>query len=189
MNRNMKTMLGIGSLMLALVSIPASLKAEGTAAGFVDFGSFTKEEIAQDFVEVNISSNIIGLAAQLAKDEPEVLDLLKGLKSIRVNVLKVTDENKEAIKARIAKVRESLKDKNWETLVTATKEKQDVNVSIKTQGAEAIEGVVVTVIEGGKQAVLINIVGHINPEKISTLGERFNIDPLKEIAPKKVKKT
>jgi len=37
------------------------------------------------------------------------------------------------------------------------------------------------VIEGAREAVLINIVGNIKPERIALIGERFNIEPLKKI--------
>ena len=33
-----------------------------------------------------------------------------------------------------------------------------------------------------KEAVLINIVGEIKPEKIATLGEKLHIEPLKKAA-------
>ena len=38
-----------------------------------------------------------------------------------------------------------------------------------------------TVIESNREAVFINIVGNIKPEKIAVIGERFNIEPLKKI--------
>jgi len=55
-----------------------------------------------------------------------------------------------------------------------------VNVFLKTREQEAVEGIVVTILQGGKEAVLINVVGDIRPEQIATLGERFNLEPLKQ---------
>ena len=65
--------------------------------------------------------------------------------------------------------------------MTAQKKDEDVGVYIKTRGEEAVQGVVVTVIDGNKEAVLVNIVGDIKPEKLAIIGERFNIEPLKKI--------
>ena len=58
---------------------------------------------------------------------------------------------------------------------------EEVWVPHWVRGAEAVEGVVVTVIDGNHEAVLINIVGDIKPEKIAEVGERLNIEPLKKI--------
>ena len=37
------------------------------------------------------------------------------------------------------------------------------------------------VIDGGKQAVFVNVVGDIKPEQLSMLGETLHIDPLKKL--------
>jgi hypothetical protein len=54
--------------------------------------------------------------------------------------------------------------------------KDDVGVYMKMRGPEAVEGLVVTVIEGKGHAVLVNVVGDIRPEKLQVLGERFNLE-------------
>ena len=53
---------------------------------------------------------------------------------------------------------------------------------IDCNGSEAVEGLVVTVLEGKRQAVLVNVVGDIRPEKLALIGERFHIEPLKKIS-------
>jgi len=65
--------------------------------------------------------------------------------------------------------------------VAVQKKGEDVGVFLKTRGEETIEGLVVTVLDGRKEAVLVNIVGDIKPEKIAVVGEKLNIDPLKKI--------
>ena len=37
-------------------------------------------------------------------------------------------------------------------------------------------------LDGKKEAVLVNIVGDLKPEKLAMIGERFNIEPLKKAA-------
>jgi hypothetical protein len=149
--------------------------------GAVDFGKFSAAK-NPEFVEVNIPANIIELVTNFAKkSEPEVVDAIQGLKGIHVNVIGLTDENREEVKKKMEGIRAQLDGKGWERLVTAKKDDQDVGVYIKTRKTEAIERVVVTVLEGDKQAVFVNIVGDIRPEKLATVGERFHIDPLKEL--------
>jgi hypothetical protein len=60
-----------------------------------------------------------------------------------------------------------------------------VRVYVKMRDTEAVEGIVVSVLSGKREAVLVNIVGDIRPEKLAMIGERFDIEPLKKIKVKK----
>jgi hypothetical protein len=115
------------------------------------------------------------------KAEPEVAEILKGLKSIRVNVLGLNDENREDITKRITAVRAQLDKGGWDRIVTVMKDANDVGIFMKTKGADVVEGLVVTVLNDDNQAVFVNIIGDIRPEKLATVGERFNIEPLKHL--------
>jgi hypothetical protein len=169
-------------LALLPVSLNTVLAAEAPPPGQVDFGSFTPPKDGGQFVEVNLSSSLIGMAAKLVeKQEPQVAELLKGLEGVRVNVIGVNDDNRADLEARIEKIRKELDLKGWERVVKVQEQKQDVGVYLKTEKKDTVQGLVVVVKDGDKQAVFVNIVGNIRPEQISMLGERFDIDPLKEI--------
>ena len=151
-------------------------------AGYVDFGKLAAPASGGEFVEVQIGSNLIGMAARLVeKSEPQVAEVIRGLKLIRVNVIGLTDENRAEMQKRVKTIRGELDAQKWERIVTAQKENEDVGIYLKMRGEEAVEGLVVTVLSGNKEAVLVNIVGNIQPDKIALIGERFNIEPLKEI--------
>jgi hypothetical protein len=174
-----RSMLGLAVLTAALNS---GLYADTPAAGFVDFGTFTPSASGGEFVEVNISRNLIALVSQLtAKSEPQVTDLLRGLQQIRVNVVGLTDENRASAGKQIKAIRARLDSEKWERIVTVQQTGQDVGVYLKTRGGEAVEGLVVTILQGNREAVLVNIVGNIKPEQVALLGERFNIEPLKKV--------
>jgi hypothetical protein len=83
--------------------------------------------------------------------------------------------------SRIQSIRAQLDDGGWERVVSVISGKDDVGVYMKMRGPEAVEGVVVTVLEGKGHAVFVNVVGDIRPEKLTMLGERFNIEPLKHL--------
>jgi hypothetical protein len=121
------------------------------------------------------------MAARLIqKDEPDVAEMLRGLQLIRVNVIGLNEHNRAEIEKRVKNIRSQLDADGWEPVVTAQQPKEDVCIYVKTRGAEAVEGVVVTVLDGNKEAVLMNVVGNIKVEKLAVIGERLNIDPLKK---------
>jgi hypothetical protein len=176
-----------GSLGAALLLACGTFSgfAANLPAGYVDFGRFTPPNNGSEFVEVNVSSNVISMVARLAeKSEPEVANLIRGLKAIHVNVIGLNEDNRDEVEKRVRTFRGELDAQGWERLVTAQQQKQDVGVFIKTQGAESVQGVAVTVLQGHKQAVLVNIVGDIRPDKLALIGERFHIDALKQVGQK-----
>ena len=169
-----RSLLGLG---LAL-SAPLALFA--APAGEIEFGTFTPSAKG-DFVEVDLNAALISFAARVAAtEEPEAAELLKAVKRVRVNVVGLDDGNRTDTSERIARIREDLGRQGWERVVTAKADKgEDVTVHVKFNDAGGLDGVVVTVLEGTKQAVLVNVVGDINPDKLVELGRRFDIDVLK----------
>ena len=181
------TQLTCGFALAGVLCIAA--QDDKALVGYVDFGKLAASASGGEFVEVQISSNLIGMAARLVeKSEPEIGEVIRGLKLIRVNVIGLTDENRAEIQQRVKTIRGELDDQKWERIVTAQQKDEDVGVYLKMRGEEAVEGLVVTVLSGNKEAVLVNIVGNIQPDKIAMVGERFNIEPLKEIGEKMPKK-
>jgi len=50
---------------------------------------------------------------------------------------------------------------------------------------DEIEGLVVTVIDDGKEAVVVNVVGSIKPEQLAELGDHYDIKGLKSLHAKR----
>jgi hypothetical protein len=172
---SIRSFVAAGAICLAL--LPGAYAQEG---GFVDFGTLNPTGDNQ-FVEVNIKSNLIAMVASLTKkSEPEVTQVIEGLKQIRVNVVGLSKENRDDMKKRITNIRETLDKGGWERIVTAVEKNQDIGVFLKTKDAKTVEGVCVTVMEKD-QLVLINVVGNIQPEKLAVVGERFDLEPLKHV--------
>ena len=170
------------TVFLACAGFGVAAVAADNPPGYVDFGRFSAPASGGEFVEVNVKANLISMVARLAeKQEPEAAELLRGLQMVRVNVIGLDDENRADVQKRVAKIRSDLDGHGWERVVTSQKKDEDVAIFLKMRGSEAVEGLVVTVVEGNRQAVLVNIVGDIKPEKIAVVGERLNIEPLKKI--------
>ena len=170
------------SILMALTSASLLTLAVRAETGPVDFGTFTPPRSGGQFVEVNLKSNLLAMAGRLAqKDEPDAAEMLKSIQSIHVRVIGLDDDNRTKTEEQIHRIRGQLEKDGWEKNVTVKNEGSDVVVYTKLRGTESIEGIVVTVIEGNHQAVLVNLVGDLRPEKLVALGERFDIEPLKEL--------
>jgi len=172
--------------LLVAVAVSAATSTPLQAAssdGFVDFGKFSEAAQAGDFVEVNVSSNLISLAAKLVeKQQGETAKLLRSVEAVRVIVVGLTDTNRAEVEAQVKRIRKELDGKGWERLVVAAKQQgEDVAVFLKTRGDEAVAGLAVTALDPKKGAVLVNLVGNIRPEQIAAVGEALNIEPLKEV--------
>jgi uncharacterized protein DUF4252 len=179
MKRLMPYALGIALLS---TSVLVSTGAEPLSPGQVDFGKFSPPGSGSQFVEVNVSGGLISLAARLVeKQEPEVAKLLNGLQLVHVNVIGLDDDNRGDLEKRAQHIRKELDGKGWERIVTAQNHDRDVSVYLKMRDKDAVQGLVVMVMDGKEQAVFVNIVGDIRPEQLALLGEKLHIDPLKKI--------
>jgi hypothetical protein len=175
----MPVLLGTAIVSLALLGTTC---AESLPPGQVDFGKFVPPGGGGEFVEVNLGSSLLSLAATFVQEEePGVAQLLNGLQLVRVNVIGVNGDNRAELEKRTQKLRQELENKGWDRVVAAQKQDQDVGIYVKTQGKEIVQGLVVTVMEGNHQAVFVNIVGNIKPEQLALLGERLHIEPLKKL--------
>jgi hypothetical protein len=187
MNRVLRTSTAVAALACAsaavsFAAVEPSAPIAGNAGGYVDFGKLVPSAEGK-FVEVNLSPGLLKFAATcVAKQEPQAAELLSNLRHVRVNVVELSDRNREETLERVKAVRQELETQGWTPMVNVREQPKgdDVQIFAKMRGEEAIEGLVVTVISGNREVVLVNIVGDIKAEQIATLAERFNIDPLKK---------
>jgi len=178
----MKRLLPVAIATATFFSIHTLVQAADLLPGQVDFGSFSPSSEHGEFVEVNLPSNLINLASLVVeKDEPEVAELLNGIKLVRVNVMGLGEDNRGEIEKRAQKIRKDLDGHGWERLVVAQQKDQDVSVYLKMTDKGAIQGLAAVVMDGKEHAVFVNVVGDIKPEQLATLGEKLHLDPLKHI--------
>ena len=172
--KNFKLFLTLYSAVF-LLSMPGYALAQGQ----IDFADLSTH-YGDPKVEINLNSGLMKLVGSFANSEdPEVGDILSKLEFIKVRVYDLNGEATRA-SATIDQVSSELKADNWETLVTVNNNEENQKVRIFSKSSsDVIDGVVVMVVspekEGG-EAVFINIVGEIDPEKIGDVAKTLNID-------------
>ena len=181
MKNLLRSSLAAATLSLAL--IPFSTSAAETEAGAIDIGQLMPSAKGQ-FVEINLSSAMLKFAARIAAvHEPETAELVRNLKSIRVNVVGLDDSNRAATVEQIESVRHKLETQGWTKMVTVREPNggDNVDIHVKQRGDEAIDGLVITVIDKKGEAVFVNIVGNINADQIAKIADKFDIEPLRKV--------
>jgi hypothetical protein len=173
--------IAIGSAIL-LMALNVAVRAADLPPGQVDFGTFSPPKEGGEFVEVNIPSSLILLVTRVVeKDEPDLAQVLNGLKLVRVNVIGLDEDNRAEMQRRAQRVRKELATKGWERIVMAQQKDQDISVYLKMADKGAVQGLAAVVLDGKEHAVFANIVGDIKPEQLAMLGDKLHLDPLKKI--------
>lgn len=168
-------------IAIALIQVCTAETAKHPA--YIDVSKMIPLASSDQYVEVNVNASLISMVAGIAKhQEPEVAELISGLKSIRVNVLNIKESSVEAFREQLKKIADKLNNEGWDRIVAVKDQRTEVTVFLKNRGDEAVEGIFVSVMEPGRETVLVNIIGDIRPNQIATIAERFQIDPLKKIA-------
>ena len=171
-------------VLLALFLIPQNAIGEQEdeelrkLRGYVDFDSWTGLRAAETTVEIYIKDPILSLVARLTRDEdPDLSDLLSSLKLIRVQTYPLDASDTREIKARVDEIRKKLEKDKWEIVVRAREPDQQMHVYIKSSKDE-VNGLVIMAAKYGENISFVNIVGDIDLNSISRLGNKFDIPGL-----------
>ena len=171
---NLKLIISICAItFLFTASAYASPKGQ---INFTDLSSFYGEPK----VEINLSASLMKMVGTFAKsEEPELGEMLSKLEYIKVRVYNLNGKAEKA-NTTIDSVSKKLKANKWETLVTVNDNEENQKVRIFSKSTKTvIDGIVVMVVSPEKEAgeaVFINIVGEIDPNKIAKITDKLGID-------------
>ncbi len=166
-------------LTTSILTLLFTVSAYANSKGQIDFADLSSY-YGEPKVEINLSASLMNLVGSFAKSEdPEVAEILSNLEFIKVRVYNLNGKSEKA-NTTIDSVSKKLRADKWETLVTVNdnEENQKVRVFSKTTN-DVIDGIVVMVVSPEKEAgeaVFINIVGEINPDKIAKITDNLDIE-------------
>jgi len=147
-----------------------------------ELGLFPRDKLE---VEINIGAPILRMiAAGARKDDPGFAAVMDGLKSIQVQVFPVKGADTGAVKTRIERAVHWLESHGWQPTVRMREQGQETYIYLKQTG-DRIEGLTLLSLDPKDEAVVINIVGRVDPAQIGELGQRLNVPQLKKIPTKK----
>ncbi|MFT4636614.1 MAG: hypothetical protein ACI9OI_002417 [Chitinophagales bacterium] len=166
-------------ISISVVIFMSTAPAYAKNAGQIDFADLSSH-YGEPKVEINLSSGLMKMVGSFAKSEdPDVAKILSNLEFIKVRVYDLKG-NVDKATATIDSVSKKLRAEQWKTLVTVNNNEKNQKVRIFSKSTnDVIDGIVVMVVSPQKEAgeaVFINIVGEIDPNKIAKIAGTLNVD-------------
>ena len=136
-------------------------KTQEAAGGIVTFNDSTP---IKPKVEVNLDSELIAFVAKTTEQEPEIAELIAMLEGVYVRSY---SGDAASFDPMIRYYERVLKKRDWEVFAKIKEDSEKIQVWVLLN-IETIDGLFVMV-TGETEAHLVNIVGHLHPQRIGEL--------------------
>lgn len=155
----------------------------GDHPGFVALGDGSVFDADRLKVHVSIKDAMLRLVAAASKEsEPELAQMIEGLRAIEVRVFEVTDDSAATVRTTIAETANRLKKRGWDPAVDIRMDNKQGFLYFRFDGDRPV-GLAGMFVEAGGEAMFVNIVGEIDPTLVGKLAARFNLTVLGEVLP------
>ena len=174
-------------IVFTLILLPVSAAARGQDVKIpANVERLTAKAV--ETVNVTVDGALLQLAGKFLSstdpDQKQIKTLLGGLKGIYVRSFKFENEG-EYSEADVESVRSQLRGQEWARIVNVTSKKGGDNVDVAYKMDKGkIAGLVVIAAEP-KEFTIVNIVGPIDLDQLSSLGGQFGIPKVDLKAPEK----
>lgn len=137
-----------------------------------DLGILPAESIN---LEINLPGAMLKfIAAATDEDDPDLSRIAENLKSIRVRGAELDQAGLERVRSGFQNAAQKLKTAGWSSMVRVREEDEEVYIFFKEEGGQML-GLTVLTLED-EEAMLINLVGNIDPSDLSGLAEGLDLD-------------
>jgi hypothetical protein len=132
-------------------------------------------------VEINLDGPLLNMvAAATKKDDPGFSSVIAGLKSIQVQVYPLKGVDPAGIRTKIGRAVHLLEDKGWKSTIRVKDKGEETYIYLKQSG-NRIDGLTLLSMSPGEEAVVINIVGRIDPAQLGQLGQNLHVPQLQKV--------
>lgn len=171
-------------LLLALAFaalLPAPVRAQPLTGdpGYLDLSRVDGWFAQEPTVEIDLKGSLLRMVTRSAQsDDPQLAEALRQVRAVQVRVFPLAAAALGTARTRTADLARRLEAQGWESFVRVRQDRQFVNMLVRPRspGSDALAGLVVAVVDEDDdepQAVFINIVGDVDPERIGDIGRRF----------------
>jgi len=123
---------------------------------------------------ISIGPTLLHLAARYVDDDPEVRRLLKNLEGVRVRIYEI-DGDASRVATRIDDMSQHLQADGWDPVVLVREKNEETHMLLRMVDGR-ISGMTVLTSDGESEAVVVNLMGDIQPEQFSGVMLALDVD-------------
>ena len=167
-----RTRLVIVALSCLLVSA-CGLMAPSRSDGYADLESLGMRDTDR-VMSLSIGPTLLRFAANHIDDDPEIRNLLRSLDGVRVRIYEI-DGDAGRVANRIGAMSAHLQEDGWETVVLIREQHEATHMLLRMSGSR-ISGMTVLTSDGESEAVVVNLMGDIQPEQFGDVMVALNVE-------------
>jgi hypothetical protein len=162
-------LVGACSLLLCACGLMAPRSQEG----FADLDSPGAWD-ADRTLALSIGPTVLNFAARHVEGDPQAAALLSGLDGVRVRMYRI-DGDGARVARRLERMSNDLQAEGWEPVALVREQGEQVHVLVKSR-PDAIQGLVVMATDSVDEVVLVNLMGHLQPEMFADVMLALEVD-------------
>lgn len=167
---------GMKKLMVGIVMMAVAVAAQAQGDAISKF--FSKYQNDETFSQVNMSSKMFSLMANLEVENPEdqeVVNMISKLKGLKILAKEEARNSRELYKEALGMIPA----KEYEELMSVRDKDKDMKFFIKESGGKISE--LVMVAGGNEEFMLLTLFGEIDLKQVSKISKKMNIDGLENL--------
>lgn len=158
---------------LSTMLFACGLTAPRSSDGFADLDSLGVRDVDR-VMTLSIGPALLRFAASHIDDDPELRALLRSLDGIRIRIYEI-DGDAGRVARRMGTMSNHLQEDGWEPVLSVREGDEVTQMLLRTVGGQVC-GMTVLVSDGDSEAVVINLMGEIEPEQFGDVMVALEMD-------------
>jgi len=161
------------ALAAALALAGCGLTAPRSSDGFADLDSLGIADTDR-VLTLSVGPALLRFAANHIEDDPEVEALLRSLDGVRIRIYEI-DGNAQRVLGRMDRMSRELQADGWEPVMLVRSEGEQAHMLLRVVDQQ-VRGMTVLVCDGESEAVVINLMGEIEPQQFGGVMVALDVD-------------
>jgi hypothetical protein len=163
----------VWTLVTAVLITGCGLTAPRSGEGYADLESLGVLDTDRTMA-LSIGPTLLHFAARYIDDEPEIAEMLRKLEGVRIRIYEI-DGDAGRVALRMYNMSSHLQADGWQPVVLVREDNEETHMLVWIKD-DRIRGLTVLTSDGESEAVVVNLMGEIDPRNFSDLMIALEVD-------------